>query len=226
MRKVKFAEGEYYHIYNRGVEKRNIFMEKEDYERFILGLKLYNSQKAFPNIRRIASHEYKLEWEGDSIVEIICYCLMPNHFHLILKQNTEDGISRFMHKLGTGYTNYFNLKYERSGRLFQGPFKAIHIDRNEYLLHLSRYIHLNPLDIIKPDWKEKGIRNKSRVTSFLKEYPWSSLKYFIHRKISKGAGINPEIVKTQFATPERYLEFLLDWIPSDYSVISNLIIEL
>ena len=225
MRKVKFAEGEYYHVYNRGVEKRDIFMGDEDYQRFILDLRLYNNEKAFANIRRIALHEYELEYEGEPLVEIVCYCLMPNHFHLLLCQKGENGISRFMHKLGTGYTNYFNSRYERNGVLFQGTFKAVHIKSNKYLLHLSRYIHLNPLDIFQHDWKERGIRNKKRALQFVKDYPWSSLRYFIQEKIPQYLEIAPDVVKAQFRDTKGYLQFLADWLPSNYSVIADYIIE-
>ncbi len=92
------------------------------------------------------------------LVEILCFCLMPNHFYLILKQLIEGGILLFMQKLA-GYVYYFNLKFKRIRSLFQGKFKAIEIDNENYLLHLSRYQHLNPLELIEPDWKEDGIKN-------------------------------------------------------------------
>jgi len=154
MRKVQFANGEYYHIYNRGVDKRDVFLDDEDYLRFLTALRefnttepigsLYEKNSKFPEAkppylrRGLASGE-----ESDALVEIVCYCLNPNHFHLILKQLQEKGISKFMLKVSTGYTMFFNNKYERSGSLFQGVFKAIHIDSNEYLLYLSAYVNGN-----------------------------------------------------------------------------------
>jgi len=107
---------------------------------------------------------------------------MPNHFHLIIKQRIENGIVLFMQKLGSGYTNYFNLKYKRVGPLFQGRFKAISIENDNYLMHLSRYIHLNPIELIKPNWKISGIRNLSKSNRFLEKYRYSSYQDYIGKK--------------------------------------------
>ena len=153
MRKVNFSNGEYYHIYNRGVDKRDVFCDEEDYLRFLESIREFNNievtislyirekmrQKGlYPNSVG-AKHLQNLTY----LVEFICYCLNPNHFHFIIKQLTNGGISEFMKRLGGGYTNYFNQKYDRSGSLFQGTFKAIHIDSNEYLLWLSGYVNGN-----------------------------------------------------------------------------------
>lgn len=153
MRKVNFSNGEYYHIYNRGVDKRDVFCDEEDYLRFLESIREFNNievtislyirekmrQKGlYPNSVG-AKHLQNLTY----LVEFICYCLNPNHFHFIIKQLTNGGISEFMKRLGGGYTNYFNQKYDRSGSLFQGTFKAVHIDSNEYLLWLSGYVNGN-----------------------------------------------------------------------------------
>jgi putative transposase len=155
MRKTVFANEQYYHIYNRGVDKREVFLDEEDYLRFLTCLREFNNElirearearRKFSELSsgapELSSENFSLE-EVQPLVEIIVYCLNPNHYHLMLKQLVENGIKIFMHKLGTGYTNYFNKKYNRSGSLFQGPFKAIHIDSNEYLPHLSVYINKN-----------------------------------------------------------------------------------
>jgi len=150
MRKVKFANDEYYHIYNRGVDKRDVFLDDNDYIRFLNNLREFNSEfiREERNMIQSLGTEFDSESESNSgsadpLVEIIAYCLNPNHYHLILKQVSEKGIEKFMQKMGTGYTNYFNKKYDRSGALFQGKFKAVHIDSNEYLLHLSVYVNRN-----------------------------------------------------------------------------------
>ncbi len=162
MRKTVFANEEFYHIFNRGVDKREVFLDEEDYLRFLTCLREFNRSDAIgslyaksfkdkrakqrenleakPPIGGLASKFSSLD---QPLVEINVYCLNPNHYHLMLKQLSEDGIRKFMQKIGTAYTMYFNKKYDRSGSLFQGPFKAIHIDSNEYLLHLSVYINRN-----------------------------------------------------------------------------------
>lgn len=167
MRKMNFANGEYYHIFNRGVDKRNIFANHEDYARFFQSVDEFNSINPIGSI-----YENSFRKNGNQVsrktpinikkklVGVICYCFNPNHYHFILKQLADRGIEKFMHKLGVGYTKYFNQKHDRSGVLFQGAFKAIHIDSNEYLLHLSAYVNLNNLvhklgnSVSKSSWNE------------------------------------------------------------------------
>jgi putative transposase len=149
MRKVTFANEEYYHIYNRGVDKRDVFLDDNDYLRFLKNLREFNSnllREERLRAQNATSSEFDSDSESNSdeaLVEIIAYCLNRNHYHLILKQNSEKSIEKFMQKIGTGYTNYFNKKHERGGALFQGKFKAIHINSNEYLLYLSAYVNRN-----------------------------------------------------------------------------------
>ena len=149
-RSIKFAEGEYYHIYNRGVDKRDIFLDSYDLSRFLKGIQAFNTIEPIGSLYELSFKENKEDLTphqlGDSVsklVGIVCYCLNPNHYHLLLKQVSEGGISKFMHRVGLAYTQYFNEKNKRSGVLFQGPFKAIHVDKNEYLIHLSAYINQN-----------------------------------------------------------------------------------
>ena len=145
MRKTPFVNGEFYHIYNRGTEKRIIFPKVEDFERFLLSMEYFNCRKPIGSIFEFSFIVPKLlGGPTTKLVDIVCYCLNPNHFHMILRQNVSNGISEFMKRLG-GYTRFINIKYKRSGVLFQGRFKAKHINSNEYLLHLSAYINLNNL---------------------------------------------------------------------------------
>ena len=148
MRKIRFANKEFYHIFNRGNDRKIIFPAHEDLMRFAQGLEEFNTlepigsiyannfKKANPSLRSPAP-------KSDKIVNIVCYCINLNHYHLILEQRIDRGIEKFMHRLGTGYSNFFNKKYRRTGSLFEGRFKAVHIDSNEYLLHLSAYVNLN-----------------------------------------------------------------------------------
>jgi len=139
----KIAIGEYYHVYNRGVDKRLIIKDNEDVERFIQSLEFFNSKEPIRSLREIISNNGKNIKPNEALVKIICYDLNTNHFHLLLKEINDGGISEFMKRIGGGYTWYFNNKNKRSGSLFQGTFKSVHIKSNEQLLHTSVYINLN-----------------------------------------------------------------------------------
>lgn len=162
MRKIAFANNEYYHIYNRGVDKREVFSCDLDYARFLDSLVEFNFvipsgglyEKYLQEKRTSNVHSRHLMSRNSKLVEIIAYCLNPNHYHLILKQIENKGIEKFMQKLGNGYSKYFNHKYKRSGVLFQGVFKSAHIDSNEYLLLLSAYVNANHEihDYSEKDW--------------------------------------------------------------------------
>ena len=147
-----YAADCYYHVYNRGVEKREIFLDEQDYSMFLHLLKLYLSPKELeePLTRRDLVRARLAQSVGDE-VKLVAFCLMPNHFHLLLKQSTKTGMIKLMRKLSTTYAMYFNDRYNRVGTLFQGPYKAIAIDTEPYLLHLSRYIHLNPIELTRRD---------------------------------------------------------------------------
>ena len=149
MRNIKFANGEHYHIYNRGTEKRYIFGDADDFRRFLESMNDFNKEEPIGSIyeyrfikNQLGSSTSKL---GDAkpLVRFIAYCLNPNHFHFLMEQLEDDGIPKFMHRLSTGYTKYFNKKYRRSGALFSGRYKSVHVDSNEYLLRLSAYVNLN-----------------------------------------------------------------------------------
>src|SRR3990167_226271 len=140
MRKMEFEIDEIYHIFNRGVDKRKIFSNKKDLDRFFESMIAFNSIKP---IGSLFEQGFQKEEIKKPLVDIISYNLLPNHFHLILREIREGGISEFLKRLTGGYTWYFNNKNKRSGSLFQGPFKAKHIDSNEYLLHVSVYVNLN-----------------------------------------------------------------------------------
>lgn len=154
----QYVENGYYHIYNRGVEKREIFLDEQDCAAFLYYLKLYLSpieelkQLNFPGLRILKFIRLNLFQE----IDLMAFALMPNHFHLQIKQKTADGMIKLMKRLVTAYVMYFNKKYKRVGSLFQNRYKAALIETDEYLLHLSRYIHLNNSKIAseKIDFKE------------------------------------------------------------------------
>lgn len=232
MRKTIFANNEYYHIYNRGVDKRKVFLDRNDYIRFIHNLYEFNDQKRAPEFVRIANHNIggvggstsHIEKPREKLVEVICFCQMPNHFHLILKQLIEDGVSRFMHKLGTGYTMAFNIKHKRSGSLFQGRFKSVHIENETYLTHLSRYTHLNPTELIEPGWKEVGIKNWEEINESLENYRWSSYPDYIGRKNFPSI-TDRELLLSIFGNEQEYKKFVKQWLAKDLANIEDLILE-
>jgi len=144
MARIKPQTGEYYHVFNRGVEKRKIFLSEEDYQRFILCLKEFNCPEPVYSLYRMAQLPVEVKpLRKGKLVEIVTYCLNPNHFHLILKQVAPNGVSEFMKRLGVGYTGFFNYKNKRSGVLFQGSYKLVHIKSTAHLLYLSAYVSDN-----------------------------------------------------------------------------------
>ncbi|MEK7526171.1 MAG: transposase [Patescibacteria group bacterium] len=139
----EYEAGAYYHIYNRGVEKRPIFLDEADYKTFLSYLKLYLSNPDLQGLTLKVSPSHKVKnYNGE--IELLCYCLMPNHFHFLVKQSKYDAINRFIKSLLVKYSMYFNKKYNRVGKLFQGVYKAVKVGNQEQLLYLTRYIHLNP----------------------------------------------------------------------------------
>ena len=232
MRRVNFANDYFYHIYNRGTDKRKIFLDEKDYFRLIHDLYEFNNDSAALNV----GFRFKLENYGgsasiirttsvkrtrDRLVDIISFCLMPNHFHFILKQLKENGIAKFMQKLGTGYTMSFNQKYKRSGSLFQGRFKAILVDKDEYFLPLTSYIHLNPVELLEQGWKEKGIKNWQKVSKFLQNYRWSSFLDYTGTKNFPSV-ISKDFLLNYFQGDNRekkYQQYLIDNLTSTFKGI-------
>jgi putative transposase len=206
MRRVSLANGEIYHVYNRGVDKRKVFLNTRDYQRFVDGLIIFNTKE------RIASHSFgtkKSFKDENALVNIMAYCLMPNHFHLLLEQRTENGIAKYIQKLITGYTMYFNKKHDRSGVLYQGVFKSKHVKTNAYLLELSRYIHANPTEILG-----ENAKGRVDVRNYLLKYPWSSLSDYADSKgHSDLSALNKEMILGQFSSPSNYVDFVLRIFP-------------
>lgn len=218
-RTFNFASGEYYHIYNRGVDKREIFLDSLDYERFILNLASMNNVEVFHigNIKSNLKNKYKgletcLALRDKTLVDIGVWCLMPNHFHLLVREKEEGGIVKFMHKLETGYTMYFNKKNERSGALFEGTFKAEHVSNDNHLKYIYSYIHLNCIKLIQSDWKEKGIKNLKKALVFLSSFERSSyLDYVNNDRIEKGI-INKEVFPEYFLGEGSFDKEILEWL--------------
>lgn len=210
-RKISFVNNSYYHIYNRGIDKRVIFENDQDFKRFLDCLRFFNS----PNSVWLANIDDRTKIEDtpqERLVDIVAYCLMPNHFHLLLMQKLGNGIPTFMRKLCTGYSMYFNLSRERNGRLFQGPYKAKMAEDDNYLTHLSRYIHLNPIELVDASWKEVGIRDKKKAFHFLNKYPWSSYMEYLS---GTDRGIISENVLHEMFPGGNYKQFVESWVNKD-----------
>lgn len=208
LRKTILVNNEIYHIYNRGVEKRPIFLIKRDYLRFIELTNYYRFVKCpvkFSYFKKLSSSERenifnKLRTDSEKLVDIYAFCFMPNHFHFLLKQLADEGISKFITKTSNGFSHYFNIRHERVGHLFQGNFKAVRIEDDEQFIHISRYIHLNPVSsyIIQP---EK-----------LGDYEYSSYPEYIGEKVGF---CNTKEILSFFPSSNDYKKFVNDQV--DYA---------
>ncbi len=215
-RSITFATGEYYHLYNRGTDKRKIFLDKTDQERFLSllflcnsGIPIHRSDHQGTSLEKILSIPRET-----TLVDIGAYCLMPNHFHLLVHEQTEGGISLFMHKLATAYTMYFNQRHERRGSLFEGTFRAQHAAGDEYLKYLFAYIHLNPIGIIEDEWKEHHVKNRKKAEDFLASYPYSSYLDYADTKNERSEHtiINKLAFPEYFEKATDFKDYLKDWM--------------
>lgn len=225
MRKQELVLNNIYHVYNRGVEKRDIFLNNRDYVRFIDDLIVFNDKEPIVNPKQrlvdIKSNTHK----RDALVDILAFCLMPNHYHLLLRQKVDNGITDFMRKLGSGYVNYFNIKYRRVGTLFQGKFKSVLVGNEAQFLYIPLYIHLNPLDLLFPSWKEKGIKDRKKAINFLDGYRWSSHSNY-RGKTNFPLLLEESILKESFGDEDSYSSEIYNFINDfNFSEISDLLLE-
>lgn len=214
---------QYYHLYNRGVDKRIVFFDDTDRQRFFDAVRLArlsNSPKLSwlkkqIKIGNISPADLKglEENYGPPLLDIVAYSLMPNHFHFQVKELIENGVSKFFRKLGTSYVMYFNIRYERTGRLFGSQYKSVLIETDEQLIHLSRYIHTNPL-------------NSSKINislEQLKTNPWTSLPDYLG--IRKQSFCDPAEVMAFFNSPDDYWKFLKGNIDKEEILPSDLLLD-
>lgn len=219
MRKTLFASGEIYHVFNVGVEKRPTFIDKRDYDRALLTINFYR----YFGISSSLSSALKLNLEErelffsqlkgkEKVVDILGYCLMPNHFHLLVRQLTEEGVSTFTGNFSNSYTKYFNLKNERVGHLFKGVFGAVRIEDDAQFIHVLRYIHINP--VVSYVIKEE----------YLEHYPYTSFCEYLS---DKGGICNKGLIMNHFSSIDKLKEFTYDQI--DYGkrleLIKHLLLE-
>ena len=200
MRILRIAPGEHYHIFNRAVNKQVIFHNTGDYIRFLFLILHFQSAIKVSHLNREVKEfaeslgQHRVLTIEKRMVELVAFCIMPNHFHLIVKELEESGIASYMQRVLNAYGKYYNTKYEKSGHVFQGPYRAVHISDDRQLLHLSAYIHRNPREISKWFRKEE-------------QYTWSSYQDFIGEN-RWGKLILPDIVIGQFRNKAEYKYFV------------------
>ncbi|MBI2003222.1 MAG: transposase [Candidatus Wildermuthbacteria bacterium] len=223
MRKTKIEQGKIYHVFNRGVEKRTTFLSDGDRWRFLQGLYLFNDETTSSNLLfRLEQEKGKMHFgilreymerqttERNPLTRVMADCLKPNHFHLLLEEIQQDGISRFMQKLGTGYTAYFNKKYDRVGPLFQGAFKAVEIRKEDQLRYVLAYINaINPGQELESNLKSTA-QNPEEILRFIENYPWSTHYEYLDKRES--IIIDKGIAGELFAGPQSYRNFISDII--------------
>jgi putative transposase len=223
LRIVELIDKEYYHLYNRGNGKCEIFLDNEDYDRFVKLLYVCNSEYGFKfrdSITDLKIDAFEFE-RGNPLVSVIAWVLMPNHFHIFLISHRSDlwekgynPITEFMRKLSTAYAMYFNKKYNRTGSLFEGKFKSKHVGEDNYYKYLFAYMHLNPIKLIQKDWKENGVKDKMKAVAYLNNYKYSSfLDYF------KGSNRRYSKIIDQDELPEEFKKAhaneLFEWLTID-----------
>jgi putative transposase len=218
-RNITFSIDEFYHVYSRGVEKRIIFLDLFDYSRFILSLYLCNSTQKVDigDLFRqglTLSEIFEVDRE-ETLVDIGAWVLMPNHFHVLVKEKEVGGLALFMQKLLTSYSMYFNHKYKRTGALLSGTFKAKHLDCDQYLKYQFTYIHLNPISIIDKGWKNKLIEDKSKAKVFLNRYEYSSYLDYCGVNRLEAKILNKEAFPEYFENVTDFSSMIDEWFNFD-----------
>ncbi len=219
-RLIPIVTGEIYHVFNRGINRQPTFNTVKEYHRALLSIGFYRVASPPTRLSKFLQLDKdrqaqmtQLMNEADKLVEIISFCLMPNHFHFLLKQKKENGISKFLANFKNSYTRYFNTRNQRDGSLFLDQFKAKRIETDEQLIHVSRYIHLNPYTgyVVK-------------TLSKLEEYNWSSFRSYILEEYSI---IEPTFILGLFKNVDKYKQFIFD--QADYQrelkLIKHLVME-
>ena len=204
LRKDPLVVGEYYHLYNRGVDKRKIFLLQQDYRKFLFLMYVCNSQKSI--ILRDIGKNFDRD---ETIVDIGAFCLMPNHFHILVKEKVEGGISTYMRKLLTGYSMYFNRKNSRKGKLFDGAFKSSYATDDRYLKYLYSYIHFNPSKLIDSEWKQNITRDSEKLLDYCFSYSYSSIGEY---RSGNYRITQPDAFPSYFLSASEHKSELSDWL--------------
>lgn len=220
IRKLVFRNEEIYHVFNRGIERRSTFTDKKEFERMQKLVKFYRHKNIPLRFSQVIQQPEEIRekilnalYMSERVTDILSYCIMSNHFHFLLKQTTDKGISTFVSNITNAYTKYFNTKHQRIGPLFEGVFKAVHIESDEQLVHVSRYIHLNPV--------VSGIISENELES----YQWSSYPEYL--SLSNQEISQTDLILSMFKSPKDYQEFVNNQIAygKQLEAIKHLILE-
>ncbi len=212
IRKTTFVPNEYYHIYNRGNSKQKIFLSKKDYERFISLLYGVNTNERFNFFDMKKGGGIFSKQIENPITSIGAYCLMPNHFHILIKPLSEEGLTKFMQKLSTAYSMYFNETHKRTGGLFEGKFKSQHITNDRQLKYIFSYIHLNPIKLIDSKWKENGIKNLKLSFEYLNTYSYSSFLDFNGQYRKEKVILKVSDFPKYFPSKHSFNQEIIEWL--------------
>ena len=203
MKRKPFKINSYYHVFNRGNNKQNIFLDERDYTRFLFTILHFGLEfKILPHTQHVTNYlqtknfgtKLNSQQIDTKIAELQCFALMPNHFHLLLKEKTGFGISKYMQRVQNSYTKYFNARHKTVGHLFQGAYKSIPVTSELQYTYVTAYIHRNPAEL--PDWKTNE-----------EKYPWSSFQDYV-QKNRWGKLLYINLIRKEFKNPEQYLEFV------------------
>ena len=212
---------EIYHVLNRGVDKRKIFLDTQDYFRFIHDLFEFNDRKRVStvlyNFNKNLKNKYldiqcpNIRRSRKLLVNIHAFCAMPNHYHILISPLADNGIPKFMQKLNMGYSKYFNQKYKRKGTLFEGRYKSILVTDESHFYHLPYYVHLNPLDLKFPEWRKGEVKSYKAALKFLEDYRWSSHLDYIGKKNFPSV-TNREFLLEVFDGEKEYKKSTKEWL--------------
>ncbi|MDO8504159.1 MAG: transposase [bacterium] len=221
------VSGEIYHVVIRAIEGLKLFRDEKDYYRMVHDLFEFNDEAPvssyYREVRVNQTRTLLVGLEKSQIknnkikrkllVEILAFCLMPNHIHLLTRQLVGGGISKLMRKLGAGYGGYYNKRYKRSGHLFGGRYRLVHIESDKQLMTVFVYVHTNPVAIIVPGWKEKGIKSRDfqKASKFLEEYRWSSYPDYLENKNFPSL-TNRESLTEMMGGAQGCQKFVNDWL--------------
>jgi putative transposase len=206
-------KGDIFHIINRGVDKRVIFNDNDDYTRFCNNLEDFNDKRNVEEsyYNRTKLKEIFVKNDKNKLVDILCVVLMPNHFHILAREKIDGGASLFSKKITSGYTQAFNLKNKRSGVLFQGRTKKILVVKDEHFYILPFYIFSNPIKLLESNWKKEGLKSLSNVKKFIKNYKWSSLN---NEKLKQIIDRNKFLDIFNVENEKKFIEDFDNWLES------------
>jgi len=233
MRKVPFVSGEYYHIYSRTIFNTPEFRDNRSAERLAQSFLIANSTESTRAFQFLRNHKdatiedaLKIVKKGEKLVDVLCYCIMPDHYHLLIKELKDNNVPNFIRKCNISISKYINIKNNRRGHLFESSFNSKHADTDRYLLHLSLYIHLNPLDFISgKEWRENKLQEWSSAKKKLLDYPWSSLKSYLDDNYEDQIISGTEMITDQFKDVKEYELFLQEWSEGSLNTIKDLVFD-